>query len=75
MLQAIGIGARRALPAAAGLNWVLKDGLGRLGRLAYSGSLGSTFDSNLKVLSFNPMILNLSCIILHKSRLNDARTA
>ncbi|BBN17116.1 hypothetical protein MPTK1_7g12120 [Marchantia polymorpha subsp. ruderalis] len=57
MLQAIGIGARRALPAAAGLNWVLKDGLGRLGRLAYSGSLGSTFDSNLKRVRFSTSIL------------------
>ncbi|KAL2603170.1 hypothetical protein R1flu_017177 [Riccia fluitans] len=57
MLQAIGIGARRALPAAAGLNWVLKDGLGRLGRFAYSGALGSTFDSNLKRVRFSTSVL------------------
>ncbi|CAM6119398.1 unnamed protein product [Calypogeia fissa] len=57
MLQAIGIGARRALPAAAGLNWVLKDGLGRLGRFVFSGSLGSTFDSNLKKVRFSTSVL------------------
>ncbi|KAL4859390.1 Protein strawberry notch 1 [Chlorella vulgaris] len=33
LLQAVGVGARRSLPAAATINWVLKDGLGRLGRL------------------------------------------
>ncbi|KAL3682008.1 hypothetical protein R1sor_000030 [Riccia sorocarpa] len=57
MLLAIGVGAQRALPAAAGLNWVLKDGLGRLGRFAYSGALGSTFDSNLKRVRFSTSVL------------------
>jgi hypothetical protein len=33
MLFAVGLGAKRALPTAAALNWVLKDGLGRLGEL------------------------------------------
>lgn len=33
MLYAIGLGASRVLPTAAALNWVLKDGLGRLGKL------------------------------------------
>lgn len=49
MLWAIGVGAKRRLPAAAVLNWVMKDGLGRLGKLLYTVSLGRTFDSNLKV--------------------------
>ncbi|KAL4425099.1 hypothetical protein ABPG77_010413 [Micractinium sp. CCAP 211/92] len=31
LLQAVGVGAKRSLPAAATINWVLKDGLGRLG--------------------------------------------
>lgn len=49
MLWAIGVGAKRRLPAAAALNWVMKDGLGRLGKLLFAASLGRTFDSNLKV--------------------------
>lgn len=36
MLFAVGLGAKRALPTAAALNWVLKDGLGRLGPRARS---------------------------------------
>lgn len=63
MLWAIGVGAKRRLPAAAALNWVLKDGLGRLGKLLFAASLGRTFDSNLKVKPSN------SCLplnFLHK---------
>ena len=37
MLQAVGLGATRRLAAAAGINWVLKDGLGRLGKLSVVG--------------------------------------
>ena len=51
MLQAIGVGARRSLPAAATINWVLKDGLGRLGRLSISTKFGGSFDADLKVAS------------------------
>lgn len=50
MLVAVGIGGKNAIPAAAGLSWVLKDGLGRLGRLLYVAVYGSTFDCSLKVL-------------------------
>lgn len=49
MFRAIGIGYSRSLPAAAALNWVLKDGLGRLSRCIYTASLASAFDTNLKV--------------------------
>ncbi|XP_057984100.1 protein root UVB sensitive 4 isoform X2 [Malania oleifera] len=48
MLRAIGIGFSRSLPSAAALNWVLKDGLGRLSRCIYTASLASDFDTNLK---------------------------
>lgn len=44
----MGIGARRSLPAAATINWVLKDGLGRLGRLTVATRFGESFDSDLK---------------------------
>ena len=50
LLQAVGVGAKNSLPAAAGINWVLKDGLGRLGRLSVSTRFGTSFDSNLKVI-------------------------
>lgn len=49
MFRAIGIGSSHALPSAAALNWLLKDGLGRLSRCIYTASLGSAFDTNLKV--------------------------
>lgn len=51
LLQAVGVGAKNSLPAAAGINWVLKDGLGRLGRLSVSTRFGTSFDSDLKVSS------------------------
>lgn len=49
MFRAIGFGSSRSLPSAAALNWVLKDGLGRLSRCIYTASVGSAFDTNLKV--------------------------
>lgn len=66
MFRAIGIGYSRSLPSAAALNWVLKDGLGRLSRCIYTASLASAFDTNLKVellagkLLYDPICL-LSC--------------
>ncbi|MBA0851718.1 hypothetical protein Goshw_024765 [Gossypium schwendimanii] len=53
MFRAIGIGYSRSLTSAAALNWVLKDGLGRLSRCIYTASLASAFDTNLKL----PLIL------------------
>ena len=48
MLHAIGLGAQRSLPTAAALNWVLKDGLGRLGKLLVATQFGRTFDADVK---------------------------
>eukprot|EP00899_Mesostigma_viride_P029096 jgi/Mesvir1/9371/Mv08986-RA.1 len=48
MLHAVGVGSARQLPAAAALNWVLKDGLGRIGRLLVAGGWGKSFDYDLK---------------------------
>lgn len=45
----MGVGAQRSLPAAAAINWILKDGLGRLGRLSVAARFGHSFDSDLKV--------------------------
>lgn len=49
LLAAVGVGAQRSLPAAAAINWVLKDGLGRLGRLGVATRFGQSFDADLKV--------------------------
>ncbi|KAF3651368.1 protein root UVB sensitive 4-like [Capsicum chacoense] len=57
MLRAIGIGHSRSLPLAAALNWVLKDGLGRLCRCIYTASLASSFDTNLKRVRFCTSVL------------------
>uniref|UniRef100_A0A1D1XU17 UPF0420 protein n=1 Tax=Anthurium amnicola TaxID=1678845 RepID=A0A1D1XU17_9ARAE len=57
MFRAIGIGSSHALPSAAALNWLLKDGLGRLSRCIYTASLGSAFDTNLKRVRFSTAIL------------------
>ncbi|WPT12251.1 Protein root UVB sensitive 4 [Picochlorum sp. SENEW3] len=52
LLLAVGVGAKKTLPAAAGINWVLKDGLGRLGRLTVATRFGESFDSDLKRFRF-----------------------
>ena len=52
LLRAVGLSARTALPAAAATNWVLKDGLGRLGKLVVVGGLGKHFDGDLKHYRF-----------------------
>ncbi|XP_042066065.1 protein root UVB sensitive 4-like [Salvia splendens] len=57
MFRAIGMGYSRSLPSAAALNWVLKDGLGRLSRCIYTASLASDFDTNLKRVRFSTSIL------------------
>ncbi|KAL9315472.1 hypothetical protein ACSQ67_016473 [Phaseolus vulgaris] len=48
MFTAMGVGFSSSLPSAAALNWVLKDGIGRLSRCIYTASLASAFDTNLK---------------------------
>ncbi|KAM7510268.1 hypothetical protein LguiB_009143 [Lonicera macranthoides] len=57
MFRAIGIGYSRSLPSAAALNWVLKDGLGRLSRCIYTASMASAFDTNLKRVRFSTSIM------------------
>ncbi|KAK3011721.1 hypothetical protein RJ639_012284 [Escallonia herrerae] len=57
MFRAIGIGYSRSLPSAAALNWVLKDGLGRLSRCIYTASLASAFDTNLKRVRFTASVM------------------
>jgi hypothetical protein len=58
LLSAVGVGAQRALPAAAAINWVLKDGLGRLGRLGVAAAFGQSFDADVKVPAAPVLILS-----------------
>lgn len=57
LLQAVGVGAKRSLPAAATINWVLKDGLGRLGRLTVATRFGESFDSDLKRFRYTTSVV------------------
>jgi len=52
MLLAVGLGAQRALPTAAAINWVLKDGLGRIGKLSVATQFGRQFDADIKRFRF-----------------------
>ncbi|CAM9341773.1 unnamed protein product, partial [Sphacelaria rigidula] len=48
LLFAMGLGAG-AIPLAATLNWVLKDGLGQLGGIAFSSLVNTRFDADPKL--------------------------
>jgi hypothetical protein len=50
LLCAIGIGASEALPLAATLNWVIKDGLGQLGGVIFASVVSNRFDADPKRL-------------------------
>lgn len=47
LLYAVGVGAG-AVPLAAAINWVLKDGLGQLGGVLYGARYGNRFDADPK---------------------------
>jgi len=57
LLAAVGVGASRSLPAAAGINWLLKDGLGRVGRLGVAARFGEAFDADIKRFRFATSVL------------------
>ena len=64
MLAAIGLGATKSIPAAAALNWVLKDGLGRLGKLSVATNFGRSFDSDVKRLRFSSSLVYTSAVFI-----------
>jgi len=64
LLLAVGVGAKRTLPAAAAINWVLKDGLGRVGRLSVATKFGESFDSDLKRFRFSSSLLYATSLSL-----------
>ena len=48
LLRAVGIGGGAAVGMSATLNWVLKDGLGRVGCIAFAAVIGNRFDEDPK---------------------------
>lgn len=64
LLLAVGVGARNTLPAAAGINWVLKDGLGRLGRLTVATKFGESFDADLKRFRFASSFIYAGALLI-----------
>ena len=68
LLSAVGIGAQRSLPAAAAINWVLKDGLGRLGRLGVAAAFGQSFDADVKVFGCDAAAAHIPSAQTHGRR-------
>lgn len=63
LLHAVGLGSG-AIPMAAALNWVIKDGLGQLGGVLFAANVNTKFDSDPKrwrVVS--SVALDLSCFL------------
>ncbi|QDZ17573.1 root UVB sensitive protein [Chloropicon primus] len=62
MLRAVGVGAKRSLPTAAAFNWLLKDGIGKLGKLGIVTKLGSQYDLELKKFRFlSTVVCDIAC--------------
>jgi len=52
LLLALGMGAKRTIAASAAINWLLKDGVGRIARMTLATNFGQSFDSDLKRIRF-----------------------
>lgn len=48
-LHFAGLGAKKTIAASAVINWLLKDGVGRIARMTVATNLCQSFDSELKV--------------------------
>lgn len=48
LLFAVGLNATTAIPAAAALNWVIKDGLGQFGGMFFASLVNKKFDADPK---------------------------
>ncbi|XVE89328.1 hypothetical protein DITRI_Ditri19aG0193300 [Diplodiscus trichospermus] len=51
LLNSVGVSRNRATPGAVAINWILKDGAGRVGKMLFSRQ-GRKFDYDLKQLRF-----------------------
>ena len=52
LLRAVGVGASAAVASSAAINWVLKDGLGRIGCMLFASVIGNKFDDDAKFFVF-----------------------
>lgn len=63
LLLAVGVGRQSAAPLAAALQWVIRDGMGRAGRMVFS-QVGTGFDAETKQYRLAAaFVLNLSCAL------------
>lgn len=63
LLIAVGVGRQSAAPLAAALQWVIRDGMGRAGRMLFS-QVGNGFDAETKQYRLMAaLVLNLSCAL------------
>ncbi|KAJ4846916.1 Protein root UVB sensitive 6 [Turnera subulata] len=51
LLNSVGVSKSKSIPGAIAINWILKDGAGRVGKMLYSRQ-GNKFDYDLKQLRF-----------------------
>ncbi|KAJ4954153.1 hypothetical protein NE237_030985 [Protea cynaroides] len=51
LLNSVGVSRNRAIPGAVAINWILKDGAGRVGKMLFAWQ-GKKFDYDLKQLRF-----------------------
>lgn len=62
-MLAVGVGRQSAAPLAAALQWVIRDGIGRAGRMLFS-QVGTGFDAETKQYRLMAaLVLNLSCAL------------
>eukprot|EP00188_Purpureofilum_apyrenoidigerum_P004976 Plantae.Rhodophyta-Purpureofilum_apyrenoidigerum.ctg6058.p1 GENE.Plantae.Rhodophyta-Purpureofilum_apyrenoidigerum.ctg6058~~Plantae.Rhodophyta-Purpureofilum_apyrenoidigerum.ctg6058.p1 ORF type:complete len:478 (+),score=56.99 Plantae.Rhodophyta-Purpureofilum_apyrenoidigerum.ctg6058:92-1525(+) len=63
LLLAVGVGRQSSAPLAAALQWVIRDGVGRAGRMIFS-QIGTGFDAETKQHRLvAAAVLNLSCTL------------
>ncbi|GMP63252.1 hypothetical protein CsSME_00025011 [Camellia sinensis var. sinensis] len=56
LLGSVGVSKNRATPGAVAINWILKDGAGRVGKMLFARQ-GKKFDYDLKQLRFSGDLL------------------
>eukprot|EP00808_Paulinella_micropora_P009414 g67056.t1 len=56
LLFAVGLGGSTAIPMAAAMNWVIKDGLGQLGGILFASFVSQRFDAEPQVWRFRSAV-------------------
>lgn len=63
LLNSVGISRNSATPGAVAINWILKDGAGRVGKMLFSRQ-GNKFDYDLKQVFFSFFLILIIIYIL-----------